>query len=325
MFKNIFLGLFVFLFMFIGVVNAHGGNDVVTQKPIVQNSAGLLPGDFFYFLDVFSEKIGTLFTFGDIPNIKRRVYLAGERLDEAQKLSSLGRDKDAGIAVKKYQVQIDDALNRAKVAKKDGKNTDLVLSSIAEKTVGNQTILANIYDKVASSEKNTVKDAMKNSMKGYESALGEISKKKQVEIKPKIDKLLGDINKELIGLKNEGKNFPEVKIKYMNNVGEFSDMENIGNRSNSDHDSEKEISKEGKSGESENGSSEKEKEVKSSESEKDGNENNKQEDNGSSEKESNNSESDGVSNNTENNDHSRVSGEMEGASNGSRRGGMFDN
>ncbi len=305
MFKNIFFGTFVFLFVFIGVVNAHGTSNEVAQKPVGQNSAGLLPGDFFYFLDIFSEKIGTLFTFGDIPNIKRLVSLAEERLDEAQELSLLGRARDAGIAVKKYQTQINKALSRAKIAKKDGKNIDSVLSSIVEKTVVNQTVLANIYDKVSSSEKNIVKDAMKNSMNGYESALGEISKKKQVEIKPKIDKLLGDINKELLGLKNEGKKFPEVKMKYMNNAGEFSVLKDISNNKNIEKETEREL--------------------KSSKAEKDSSENEGKEDGGNFEKENKKEEGDHMFNHSESSDNTKINREMNSIGNGNDMRGMFDN
>ncbi len=234
MFKNIFFGSFIFLFAFTGIVSAHGDEPIVEGEAVKQNISGLLPGDFFYFLDILSEEIGTLFTFGDVAKAERYISLADERLAEAQELARAGESKRAGKVTKKYQKRLEKALKKAKKAKDEGKDVDEVLSTIAEATVKHQTVLADVYDKVPQEAKGAIEEAMKNSIKGYEVALSAISKDMQGQMQTEIEQLLGDIDAELTGLREEGKKFPKVKIKHLDEIDEFFNFDDLDDLSELD-------------------------------------------------------------------------------------------
>jgi hypothetical protein len=54
-------------------------------------SAGLTPASPFYFLERFSEGIGTFFTFGDVNKAERYAKLAAERVAEAKAVVDKGK------------------------------------------------------------------------------------------------------------------------------------------------------------------------------------------------------------------------------------------
>ncbi len=227
MFKKILFGLFLVLFVFVGTADAHGDEITEEEEAIEQNISGLLPGNFFYFLDIFSEGVGTLFTFGDTAKAERFIFLADERLAEVHELARIGESKEAEKATKKYQKRLNKALKKAKEAKDEGKDVDEVLSIIAQASIKHQTVLADVYDKVPEETKDSIEEAMGDSLKGYEAALGAISKEIQDEIQIEIEQLLEEIDTELLDLRNKGKKFPKMKIKHLDEVDEFFDFDDL--------------------------------------------------------------------------------------------------
>ena len=229
MFKKILFAVFIISFAFTGIVSAHGGEAANKEKVVEKNISGILPGDFFYFLDIFSEKLEILFTFGNTAKAEKYLSLADERLAEAQELAREGKSEKADEAAKKYQEQLEKALKKAKKAEKEDKKEDVdkVLSIIAESTMKHQAVLADVYDKVSEDAKDNIEKAMENSMKGYEMALSAISKEKQDEIQDEIEQLLDEVDADLMKLRNKGMEFPKMKMKHMDELDESLDLDDL--------------------------------------------------------------------------------------------------
>jgi len=204
MFKKIFSSLFIGLFLFSGVVNAH--SDVEEQI-----GAGMLPNNPLYFLETLWEGFGDFLIFNEVKKSERFFHLAEERLAEAQELAGLGDSDNAQKSMERYEKYLLKAIEKTEKAKGRGENTDEVLSKIAEGTVKHQTKLAEVYEKVDEEAKDAIEHAMEEGMKGHDRAIRALSEEKHSELIDELDQLLEEIDVELEELNIEGAHFPEIK------------------------------------------------------------------------------------------------------------------
>lgn len=174
---------------------------------------GILPGNPFYFLDTVFEGLGTIFTFGDQAKAERFLGLAEERLAEANELAEQGKSNRAEKATEKYTQRLAKALDRAQKAKDKGKDTDAVLTKIAEATVRHQEVLARVYEKVPEQAKEAIAKAMLKSAKGHETALNAVSKEKQKDVREKVKGKSKAVEARLKGLRAKGVPIPDMDIE----------------------------------------------------------------------------------------------------------------
>jgi len=80
-----------------------------------ENSPSLIPGDFFYFLKTFVEKIQLAFTFDDVEEAKLLASFAEERIKEAEELFKSG-DEDLALETLKEAVELMDDVEKVKEA-----------------------------------------------------------------------------------------------------------------------------------------------------------------------------------------------------------------
>ncbi len=193
MFKKILLVSFLSMFLFAGIAQAQT-NDL--PKP------GLLPDSPFYFLENWSESIGTFFTFNDAAKAERFLNLAEERLAEINALIDKGRPDVAEKAVEKHQEQLNQALTKAEKAKEKGLDTDEVLAKVSEVTLKHQEILADVYEKVPEQAQPAIERAMQAGMQGHERALEAVSEEKREEVKQNMKEKRQEVEQRLEKLRN---------------------------------------------------------------------------------------------------------------------------
>ena len=199
--KKIFLIPLLALFLVAGTANAQ-----VEDLP----KPGILPGNPLHILEIVSEGIGTLFTFGDVAKAERHLALAGERLAEASALAEKGKANRAEKATGKYQERLDKALAKTEDAKKAERDTDAVLEKIAEAMIRHQEVLAGVYEKVPEQAKEAIQKAMENSARGYEIALDAVSKEKQEEVRSRVEQDTKDVEERLEDLRKQGLPVPST-------------------------------------------------------------------------------------------------------------------
>ena len=154
--------------------------EVVADAEVeVSAEAGLIPGTTFYFLDVMSESIGGIFTFGDVAKAERYLKLASERLAEARELADDEDSSRAEKATKKYEERLAQALEKAKEARVNGKDTEAILEKIAEATSKHQEVLAEVLEKVPETAKEAIQNAIERSQRGHDTALEAVAKSRQ--------------------------------------------------------------------------------------------------------------------------------------------------
>src|SRR5690606_12446580 len=83
-------------------------DEVVTEEGTVEDGttekdadAGLIPGDFFYFVEVMQEKIQLALTFNDYKKSQLLAEIASERIAEANALIQDGKYEEAGELLQK--------------------------------------------------------------------------------------------------------------------------------------------------------------------------------------------------------------------------------
>ncbi len=147
----------------------------------------LLPDSTFYFLVEWSERLGTLSTFGDEARVERYLKLAERRMAEAVALGEKGKLELAEEAFDGYLEMIDSALERAEEAKGKGLDTAEILDKISEATLRHQGVLADVYERVPEEAKPAIERAKEQGMRGHEEASQAISGEKREEVMGEIE------------------------------------------------------------------------------------------------------------------------------------------
>lgn len=141
--------------------------------------AGIVPGNLFYILDVISEGVGAMFTFGDLSKAERHLELASERLAEASELVNKGKSDKALKSVSKYKDRLANALDKIEEAKEEDKDIETIMEKVADATSKHQEVLTRVFAKVPEQAKEAIKNAMERSQNGYETATRAVADKKQ--------------------------------------------------------------------------------------------------------------------------------------------------
>ncbi len=216
MFKKIILSLLIFSFL--GIVQAQAN----LPEP------GMLPGHALYFLKSWTENIATAFTFGEANKAERFFNLAEKRLAEVKALTEQERTELAERGIKRYEKQMQLALQRAEQAKEKGISVDEILSRVSEATLRHQGVLADVYEKVPEQAKEAIERAIQASRQGHEQALQAISeenvervrqeiqeKKQEIKqrietLRPRIEERLPEINRPEINERMPETDIPEI-------------------------------------------------------------------------------------------------------------------
>jgi hypothetical protein len=133
--------------------------------------AGLVPGNPLYILDVASEGIGTMFTFGDVAKAERYLTLASERLAEVRELVENDKEDLVGDTLKRYEEKLEAAMARAKAAKDNGEDTTELLQKISDATSKHLEVLSGVLEKVPEQAREAIQNAMERSQNGHDTAL----------------------------------------------------------------------------------------------------------------------------------------------------------
>ncbi len=133
----------LFLISFVVFCLATGTTNAKTQN---SDRAGILPGSIFYFLDILSENIGTLLTFGDENKAQRSLNLATERLAEVEALTKRGDVKQTEKITQSYQEYLDKAVRIAERAEDTGDNVSNIQEKIKRVMTIHEDVLGTIKE-----------------------------------------------------------------------------------------------------------------------------------------------------------------------------------
>lgn len=146
------------------------GTGVLAQETELPNP-GFTPDNPFYFLEMFTEGIGTFFTFGDLKKAERYATLAAERVAEAQAVVEKGKPEFAEKTLVRYENQLNNSIARAERAQAKGQSVKNVMEIVAEGTGKHLTVIESILEKVSEKAKTAATKAKEVSMTGQKNAL----------------------------------------------------------------------------------------------------------------------------------------------------------
>ena len=172
--KKIYISVFILLLA--GLV--FGAVPVQAQTEAELPSAGLTPASPFYFLERFSEGIGTFFTFSDVNKAERYAELAAERIAEAKVVVDKGKPEATEKALTRYQDQLGKALTKVEQAQAKGKSVAEVTEIVSQATAKHLTVLEEVLEKVPEQAKTAILQAREVSKTGQVRALEGLSKEK---------------------------------------------------------------------------------------------------------------------------------------------------
>ena len=159
----------------------------------LRGSAGVKPGNFFYFFDIAFENVGLFFTFNPEKKAQKALEHADERLAEAEESANENDPKSVEKAMTGYEEDISLATEKSKELK-DEKKAEELLNIVSENTAKHQEVLRSVLEKVPEEAKQAILKAIEVSKKGQEEATRQIA-----ELKGEIEQL----KKEVEELKKE--------------------------------------------------------------------------------------------------------------------------
>lgn len=186
-----------------------------TSKVAVLNDYNptLLPDSPFYFLKTWWEGIQELLTTNPVSKADLYLKLANKRMVEAEKLMEKGKVDLAKKLINQYQERIEKAIQKTEQAKGEGKDVSEIVAKLTANSVRQQEVLAKVYDKVPEQAKDTILNAMEESVRGLGNAIQNvqgIDKKQEFkeEVKDAIEKS-GSTGQEKMKEKLQIKNVPK--------------------------------------------------------------------------------------------------------------------
>lgn len=180
MIKNIFIIVLAVLFSV---------NLALATETIDLPEPGLTPESPFYFLDTWGEKLGLAFTFAAEKKAQKAKYYAEEKLAEVRAMIEEKKTEKLQKSLDKYQNYLDQAVAKAEEAKKQGKDVEELLATVAEATQKHLLVLAGVYEKVPEQAKEAIQNAMEKSSQGQKNALEAISGEKKKETEKKVKEI----------------------------------------------------------------------------------------------------------------------------------------
>lgn len=159
--KKIIISILIFLFAF-----------SVLAKTDEMPGSGLTPDSSFYFLKAWKESIQTFFTFGAENKAKQYLHLAEVRLAEYQKMVEKGKTEIAEKTLKKYEKQLNNALEKTEELKNKGEDIKDLSQKIEEAVTKHLEVLQENLQKVPEEAKKGLENAIENSQKQIEKITG---------------------------------------------------------------------------------------------------------------------------------------------------------
>lgn len=172
---------------------------------------GMLPDHPLYVLKSASERVGTLFTFGDVEDGERSLDLAEKRLSEASALVAKGKSAMAERTLVRYQDQLDRALAKAEEARAKGVDTDELSARASVAALRHQAVLADVYERVPEEARPGIERAMQAGMRGHEKGMRGISGEKRGEVMRDVERHREESHRVLEELRGRGIPVPAVR------------------------------------------------------------------------------------------------------------------
>ena len=139
-------------------------------------SPGRVPGDLFYGLDRFSERVQMAFTANDVKKAELHVKFANERLSELNKIIDDNKTKYVEKLTTDEETELEAAQSDLDKAEKEGKNVTLLAEKVANMTAKHLAVLQGILDKVPEQARDSILHAINVSSRGHEQAVASITK-----------------------------------------------------------------------------------------------------------------------------------------------------
>lgn len=174
---------------------------------------GMLPDHPLYFLKNSSERIGTLFTFGELADGERALDLAEKRLAEVSALVAKGEPAIAERTVVRYQEQLERALARAEEASAEGVDADELSARVSVATLKHQAVLADVYERVPEAARPGIERAMQAGMHGHEEAMSAISGQRREQAMRDVERQREESGPVLEELRGRGIPVPAVRTR----------------------------------------------------------------------------------------------------------------
>ncbi|XOU94678.1 MAG: DUF5667 domain-containing protein [Candidatus Kerfeldbacteria bacterium] len=143
---------------------------------------GVLPDSPFYFVKEWSEGIQEFFTFDNEKKAELQYRFAMRRVAEVNKLVSKGKLEKAQEHMDKYDSHLEKFSEKVvKLKEKDADKAEALTDKLEIMQVKQQSVLADVYDKVPEEAKEGILNAMENSSKGLENAIEKIEGKEKLD------------------------------------------------------------------------------------------------------------------------------------------------
>ncbi|MDP2685520.1 MAG: DUF5667 domain-containing protein [bacterium] len=176
---------------------------------------GLLPDSPFYFVKNWSEKIQSMFTFGDDKKAELEYKFAMRRIAEINKLVEKDKMDQAIKHMENYEEHLAKFTERVeKLKDKKPEKTAELLDKLEASQIRQQSVLADVYNKVPESAQAGILNAMENSSKGLENAIEQLENK--AELDNYMERVEGRLNNEFKNKSEDVKN----KLKNRLNIGD---------------------------------------------------------------------------------------------------------
>lgn len=154
------------------------GTTVLAQENDLPDP-GMTPDSPFYFFKTWKEKVQLFFTFGAEKKAKQYLHLAEVRLAEYKKMVEKEKTEIAQKTKEKYEKQLGKALEKAEGVKEKGKNIEVLVNRIKERTLRHQEVLTRVLEKAPEQARKGLQNAIEMSKKGHLRAIEAISKIKE--------------------------------------------------------------------------------------------------------------------------------------------------
>ncbi len=194
--KNTFIILTTITFCLISVFSV---SNVYAQTPEKVISAGLKPGDTFYFLDNFMESMSLLITRNPKKRLEKLIEYADEKADEVNKL---GNEK-AVSAVERYNKYVSEFPQALEKAEEKGINTDDLTEKFSENSLKHLEVLSRVYEQVPSQAQSAIRQAIQNSEKSHEASVQRIRERMEIREQNEAGEQQGVTEQERIREENQ--------------------------------------------------------------------------------------------------------------------------
>jgi len=179
---------------------------------------GITPDSPFYFLDNWGKRIGLFFAFGPEAKARKALEYAAERLAEAQAMAAKNRLKEIKQAADGYDEFVALASQKAAELTETGATAN-ISEMVALATAKHLSVLDRLKDTVPEEAREAIIRAREASLKGQQSALRALAKKK---LERAIEINLATIEKRLNRARAKAaENNPEEATEALNEVEEM--------------------------------------------------------------------------------------------------------